>query len=86
MVAFASTKGTDAMTTNASTKTAITGISKRHLSIETLKRRMSDRLDFHDVSVWGVEAALTAAYEAGRDAERTRRTANECVHYGGPGE
>lgn len=26
---------------------------------------MSDSLDFHDVSVWGVKSALVAAYQAG---------------------
>ena len=58
--------------------TAIREIARRELLIETLDRRMSDRLDFHDVAVWTVEAALAAAYEAGRDAgriaERKRRT------------
>ena len=26
---------------------------------------MSDRLDFHEVSVWALKSALEAAYEAG---------------------
>ncbi len=43
-----------------------TAIAKHHLSIETLETRNSDRLDFHDCSVWGVRAALEAAFEAGR--------------------
>jgi hypothetical protein len=43
----------------------LTQISKEHLSIETLETRHSDSLDFHEVAVWGVENALTAAYEAG---------------------
>ena len=43
-------------------------IAKEHLFIETLETQNSDRLDFHDVSVWGVKAALQAAYEAGRKA------------------
>jgi len=42
-----------------------TGIARAHLGIETLETRKSDRLDFHDVSVWGVKAALLAAYQAG---------------------
>jgi hypothetical protein len=33
--------------------------------IQTLGSRKSDRLDFHEVSVWGIEAALRAAYELG---------------------
>ena len=39
-----------------------------HLFIETLETRNSDRMDFHEVSVWGVKSALMAAYEAGRQA------------------
>jgi hypothetical protein len=61
---------------------AICEIAKRELLIETLDRRMSDRLDFHDLAVWTIEAALTAAYEAGREAgrnaERRRRTPTRC--------
>jgi hypothetical protein len=48
-------------------------IAKQHLFIETLETQHSDRLDFHDVSVWGVKAALQAAYEAGRKAANTRQ-------------
>lgn len=40
-------------------------IAQEHLFIETLATRNSDRLDFHDVSVWGVKSALMAAYQAG---------------------
>jgi hypothetical protein len=35
-----------------------------------LETRHSDRLDFHDVSVWAVKSALLAAYEAGRQAAK----------------
>ena len=41
-------------------------IAKDHLSIETLKERGLDRLDFHEVSVSGLKNALEAAYEVGR--------------------
>ena len=41
-----------------------------HLFIETLETRNSDRMDFHEVSVWGVKSALMAAYEAGRQAAK----------------
>lgn len=41
-------------------------ISREHLSIETLTTRKSDSLDFYDVSVWGVVAALNEAYELGK--------------------
>ena len=43
-------------------------IALNHLFIETLETRNSDRMDFHEVSVWGVKSALMAAYEAGRQA------------------
>ena len=45
-------------------------IALDHLFIETLETRNSDRLDFHEVSVWGVKSALIAAYEAGRQAAK----------------
>jgi hypothetical protein len=41
-------------------------IAKKHFfSVDTLETRNRDRLDFHDVSVWGIKAALEEAYEAG---------------------
>jgi hypothetical protein len=46
----------------------LTAIAREHLFIETLKERKSDRLDFHNVSVWGVTDALLAAYQAGQRA------------------
>ena len=45
-------------------------IALDHLFIDTLETRNSDRLDFHEVSVWGVKSALIAAYEAGRQAAK----------------
>lgn len=39
------------------------------LSIETLKTRNSDSLDFHDVSVWSLKRALEAAYKAGQQSK-----------------
>ena len=39
-------------------------------ALETLQTRNSDRMDFHEVSVWGVKSALMAAYEAGRQAAK----------------
>jgi hypothetical protein len=41
-------------------------IALDHLFIQTLETQMSDRHDFHEVSVWGVKSALEAAFEAGR--------------------
>lgn len=40
-------------------------IAKQYLSVETLATRRSDSLDFHDVAVWSLKSALTAAYMAG---------------------
>ena len=45
-------------------------IALDHLFIETLETRNSDRMDFHEVSVWGVKSALMAAYEAGRQTAK----------------
>lgn len=41
-------------------------IARKHLRIETLETQKSDRLDFHDLAVWNIEAALKAAFEAGQ--------------------
>jgi hypothetical protein len=41
-------------------------IALNHLSIETLETRHSDRLDFHEVSAWGIKSALQAAFDAGK--------------------
>jgi hypothetical protein len=49
-------------------ETLLQQIALDHLFIETLETRNSDRLDFHEVSVWGVKSALMAAFEAGRQA------------------
>lgn len=46
----------------------LTDIARDHLSIRTLKPRMSDALDFHNVAVSQVEAALKAAFQAGAKA------------------
>ena len=43
-------------------------IALEHLDIETLETRNSDRLDFHEVSVWDIKSAMQAAFEAGRKA------------------
>ncbi len=43
----------------------LTAIARDKLGITTLETRQSDRLDFHDLAVWNVAAALKAAYDAG---------------------
>lgn len=45
-------------------------IAAKHLRIDTLQTRMMDSLDFHEVSVWSLEAALKAAFEAGQAQAR----------------
>lgn len=48
-------------------------IAAKHFhSIETLETQNSDRLDFHDVAVWAIRAALQAAYAAGVTAATKR--------------
>lgn len=51
----------------------LAGIAQKHLFIETLEERKSDSLDFHEVSVWGIQAALEAAYAAGIAAAREEK-------------
>ena len=43
-------------------------IAAKHFFLETLETRRSDSLDFHDVAIWAIRAALEDAYEAGRIA------------------
>lgn len=68
------TPGDDAMTTKtapakAPSNALLLEIATKHFhSIETLETQNSDRLDFHDVAVWAIRAALNEAYEAGRIA------------------
>lgn len=53
------------MTATTKRDTVIETIARVHLGIETLDSRGRDALDFHDVSVWQIKAALEAAYLAG---------------------
>jgi hypothetical protein len=48
--------------------TILAEIAAKHLFLETLETRNSDSLDFHDMAVWSIKAALEAAYEAGRQS------------------
>lgn len=40
-------------------------IAKKHFDVETLATRKSDSMDFKEVAVWSIEAALQDAYAAG---------------------
>lgn len=46
----------------------LTKIARTHCvpELETLETRRAGHLDFHEVAVWGLKAALIAAYEAGK--------------------
>ena len=46
-------------------------IAAEHLHIDTLATRNSDRLDFHEISVWGLKEALQAAFKAGQQSKKT---------------
>jgi hypothetical protein len=51
-------------------------IAKDKLGIDTLETQSTDALDFHDVAVWAIKAALQEAYDAGRmDAKRSQVSA-----------
>lgn len=51
----------------------LAAIAQATLHIDTLETRKSDSLDFHDVAVWSVKAALEAAYRAGLAAAKEER-------------
>ena len=44
----------------------ILNIAKRDLGLATLEEQKRDSLDFHELAVWEIKAALEAAYQAGR--------------------
>lgn len=54
----------------AATQALLQEIAARHLFLETLDTRNADSLDFHDVAVWSIRAALEAAFAAGQAAAR----------------
>ena len=53
---------------NAARDAQLLEIAQRQFPIETLETENWDRLDFHDVAVWAIRAALEEAFEAGRHA------------------
>ena len=52
-------------------------IAQQELAIDTREEQMSDRLDFHDLSVWSIKKALERAYQAGMEAEAEKVIHNE---------
>ena len=61
---------TTAKPTSTAPEALMLEIAKRHFFVETLDTRNSDGLDFHDVAVWSIRAALIEAYAAGLVAAR----------------
>ena len=59
-----------ATTAKAPSESLLMEIAARHFHLETLETRNSDGLDFHDVAVWSIRAALEAAFAAGQAATR----------------
>lgn len=51
----------------------IRNIARDRLHINTLETRKLDSLDFHDVAVWSVKAALTDAYLAGMEKQKNKK-------------
>ena len=47
----------------------LTEIATKILDLKTLDTRNSDRLDFHELSVWQIKKALEAAFTAGQEAK-----------------
>ena len=67
------TQATKTKAQPAAPEALILDIATKHFhTIETLETRNSDRLDFHDVAVWAIRAALEAAYAAGVAAAAKR--------------
>lgn len=72
------TPGDQAMTAKPATpakapsEALLLEIAAKHFHVETLETRNSDGLDFHDVAVWAIRAALEEAFEAGRRAGRVK--------------
>ena len=56
--------------TKAPSEALLLEIAARHFRMETLETRNCDGLDFHDVAVWSIRAALEAAFAAGQAATR----------------
>jgi hypothetical protein len=68
---MSSTNRSTAMKTDDPKRTTtIEKIAKEILWLETLDARGRDSLDFHELSVGSIRAALVAAYEAGRQAAK----------------
>ncbi|MBT25494.1 MAG: hypothetical protein CML60_03725 [Rhodobacteraceae bacterium] len=54
----------------------LTQIAQRHTAFETLETRNSDQLDYGDIAVWQLEAALKDAYALGCQKAETNTMAD----------
>ena len=62
-----------AATAKAPSEALLLEIAAKHFCLEALETRnwrACTRLDFHDVAVWSIRAALEAAFAAGQAANR----------------
>ena len=57
-------------TPEAARDALILAIAQRRFFLETLETRNSDSLDFHEVAVWSIRAALEEAFAAGQAAAK----------------
>ena len=58
---------------NTARKALLLEIASKHFhGVVTLDTRNSDSLDFHDVAVWSIRAALEEAFAAGQAAAAKR--------------
>jgi len=55
-------------TLRAAPEALLLDIARRNFFVETLETRDGDGLDFHEVAVWAMRAALQEAYAAGLTA------------------
>jgi len=53
-------------------ETILERIAREKLRVPTLRTQRSDSLDFHEVAVWELRAALEAAFEAGKSAKESQ--------------
>jgi hypothetical protein len=55
-------------------------IAAQHLGVRSLQPQGSDRLDFHDIHVANIRAALIGAYQAGAASRKPARRGSRTSH------
>jgi hypothetical protein len=61
-------RGMENETTLSQKDKTLAQIANSELYIRTLQTSNSDSLDFHELAVWNIKAALEAAYKAGQQS------------------